>query len=392
MQRGHAAGRDKGSRVLMHLAMAQIVWAFSPSLPSLPMRRAASSCRRIAHVCGTASSRALVMRAVGGSSDAGDPYRLDDLGLPSSVKNELSGLSTEEQNMILSAVGISPGKRAAKKRKSKSGRSTGAGSGETSAQRRARKQTAEKRRDAASQASPGGGGASQAKGVHGVHARSEKAGKMRGNQAWVPQERGAGQDDMNVNARDEDEFLGDNLVAGRGDQAFLESIFGDTARKGARKEESTAAEGTEDLGERLRPSAGTIMEEEQEREEQEEQEEQEEGEERGRGGGTPTPGSVAEKMAGKKYLRKDKTLGSKKKNDSMSQSEHCRKQEKVRRCTLTALFGDDSSISRPSSPHHAPTLLTLSHAATQVRTSMMYEMNFPDEALIDPYDPQVLMP
>ena len=75
---------------LMHLAMAQIVWAFSPSLPSLPMRRAASSCRRIAHVCGTASSRALVMRAVGGSSDAGDPYRLDDLGLPSSVKNELS--------------------------------------------------------------------------------------------------------------------------------------------------------------------------------------------------------------------------------------------------------------------------------------------------------------
>ena len=76
----------------------------------------------------------------------------------------------------------------------------------------------------------------------------------------------------------------------------------------------------------------------------------------------------------------------------MSQSEHCRKQEKVRRCTLTALFGDDSSISRPSLPHHAPTLLTLSHAATQVRTSMMYEMNFPDEALIDPYDPQVLMP
>ena len=36
--------------------------------------------------------------------------------------------------------------------------------------------------------------------------------------------------------------------------------------------------------------------------------------------------------------------------------------------------------------------LTLSHAATQVRKSMMYEMNFPDEALIDPYDPQVLMP
>ena len=208
---------------------------------------------------------------------------------------------------------------------------------------------------------------------------------MRGNQAWVPQERGAGQDDMNVNARDEDEFLGDNLVAGRGDQAFLDSIFGDTARKGARKEESTAAEGTEDLGERLRPSAGTITEEEQE------QEEQGEGEERGRGGGTPTPGSVAEKMAGKKYLRKDKTLGSKKKNDSMSQSEHCRKQEKVRRCTCTALFGDDSSISRPSLPHHAPTLLTLSHAATQVRKSMMYEMHFPDEALIDPYDPQVLM-
>jgi hypothetical protein len=92
------------------------------------------------------------------------PNSLDDLGLPKSVVSEIQGLSAEEQNMILGAVGLSP----SKKRKQKQSRHSGAGTGETAAQRRARRKAAQERQQAAARSS---------------QERTSKAGKAKGEPA-----------------------------------------------------------------------------------------------------------------------------------------------------------------------------------------------------------------
>jgi hypothetical protein len=74
------------------------------------------------------------------SGDQEGGEALAKTGLPKSVISEMKGLSIEEQNMILGAVGLSPAQgKQNKAQKSKNGRLTGAGSGETAAERRARR-------------------------------------------------------------------------------------------------------------------------------------------------------------------------------------------------------------------------------------------------------------
>jgi hypothetical protein len=74
------------------------------------------------------------------SGDQEGGEALAKTGLPKSVISEMKGLSIEEQNMILGAVGLAPAQgKQNKAKKSKHGRLTGAGSGETAAERRARR-------------------------------------------------------------------------------------------------------------------------------------------------------------------------------------------------------------------------------------------------------------
>lgn len=69
------------------------------------------------------------MSSAGGGNEHGTGG-LDKLGLPKSVQNEMQGLSQEEQNMILGAVGLSPLAPNDKKRTNKkNSRQSGAGSG-----------------------------------------------------------------------------------------------------------------------------------------------------------------------------------------------------------------------------------------------------------------------
>jgi hypothetical protein len=147
-----------------------------------------------------------------------------------------------------------------------------------------------------------------------------------------------------------------HLPSGNPWQDFLRSIFGETAGQGGLTSDVTAAS-----------REGWVADEEEEEEEEGEEWEGSEEEEGGEeeevwgmetGGESPVAGSAVEKlagkekMAGKRALRADAAAA--KEKGGKDKTETGEKKEKKER----------------------------------VRETMLYPMQFPDEANIDPYDPQ----
>jgi len=158
-------------------------------------------------------------------SEAG-AINLDDLGLPKTVKSEIQGLSIEEQNMILGAVGLAP----TRTRKQKQARRTGAGTGETAAQRRSRRKAAQERRDAPTDAgSPETSTrgktsnlqaeAATGKGHPAPPPKPKRPSKDPLESAASSQTVKRARDEEALFARDEDEFFRDELPSAKKDQA-----------------------------------------------------------------------------------------------------------------------------------------------------------------------------